>query len=155
MPNQRTEYIVEAFMKAVTRRSDKEQRLRNGLFLRTQFHGALQQGIVPIHPRWEWLRRQSRTMLELLIAMAVDYDKAQENGSDRASVADLMDIAQMTVNSISGIIQTGNLDPVTLELLPYEEVKPEITYSPAVEREEEPDLESLVRGEGDDEDDDE
>lgn len=123
--------IVDTFLKAVTRRSSNEQRLQSGLFLRQQFQNALKKGLVPMHPRFEWLRRSSRTMMELLIAMAKDYDKANPTGSDKASMADLLDICQMTQGHIAGICNAGVLDPDAVELPPYEEVQPEITITPA------------------------
>lgn len=133
------QYVIDAFSKAVGRHSDKEQRLRNGMFLRGQFQSALQQGVVPTHPRFEWLRRQARTMLELLLVMAKDYDKSNPTSSDRASMADLLDIANMAQGHVNGIIQTGLMDPDEVQLLPFEEVT--IQAAPA-----EPELEAAIKG---------
>ncbi len=143
------QFVLDAFSKAVGRRDSKEQRLRNGLYLRNQFQSALQQGVVPTHPRFEWLRRQARTMLELLLVMAKDYDKTNPTSSDRASMADLLDIANMAQGHVNGIIQAGLMDPDEVQLLPFEEVSIQ-----AVPTEPDPDLAAAIKG-GDDEDDEE
>ncbi len=132
-------------MKAVNRHSSKEQRLKNGLYLRSQFNAQLQQGTVPMHPRFEWLRRQARLMLELLLTVAKDYEKTDPPPADRASLADLLDIANMTQGHISGIINQGLLDPDDVKLLPYEQVTPALST----------DLQAAIQGgASDDEDED-
>lgn len=150
--DERKKLIIDAFMAAATRHSDKKQRLRNGLYLRNQFQAALQQGMLPAHPRFEWLRRQARTMLELLLVMAKDYDKANPTASDKASLADLLDIASMTQGHINGIIQAGLMDPDDVQLQPYEMVQPQVQLTPAETTVEEPDPRDAIKG-GEDEDD--
>jgi hypothetical protein len=121
------QYILDAFLAAAGRRNGSEQRLNNGLILRAQFQAMLQQKMVPTHPRFEWTRRSARTMLELLLTMAQDYDKT--GSGDSASMLDLLDIAQMAAGHIGGIIQAGFMDPSKVQLQPYESVKPEVTTS--------------------------
>jgi hypothetical protein len=123
--------IVDTLLKAVSRRTSSEQRLKHGLFLRNQFQGILKQGRVPMHPRFEWLRKQSRTMLELLLAMAQDYDKTNPATNDKASMADLLDICDMTRGHIAGICEAGVLDTDDVQLLPFEEVQPEVSIGPS------------------------
>jgi hypothetical protein len=149
--DERKKFVVDAFSKAVGRHASKEQRLRNGLVLRNQFQSALQQGAIPNHPRFEWLRRQARTMLELLLVMAKDYDKANPTSSDRASMADLLDIANMAQGHVNGIIQAGLLDPDEVQLLPYEQVEIQATPAPA-QSEDDTDLSAVIKGGEDDDD---
>jgi hypothetical protein len=118
--------IIDTFQKAVSRRDNKETRLHNGLRLRVSFQEALERGEVPDHPRFTWLRKQSRTLLELLLAMAADYDKSNVEGNDRASVADLLDISNMTLGLVSGIVQEGVLDPEDVELIPFDQISPQL-----------------------------
>lgn len=130
MPHsQRTQLILDAFTKAATRRSDQGQRLQNGLYLRSQFNEAIQQGLVPEHPRFEFIRKQARALLELLLTLHKDYDATNPNGADALTVADLLDICDMTHGHVLGIIQAGVLDPAAVELVPFEETKGEVTIT--------------------------
>jgi hypothetical protein len=86
----------------------------------------LSQGQVPVHPRFEWLRRQARTFLERLIETAKEYDTSSPSVGDKISMVDLLDICGMTAGHIEGAIKTGSLDPMAIELVPYEEVQPRI-----------------------------
>lgn len=128
MPHdQRKQLILDTFLKAATRRSDQGQRVQNGLYLRAQFQQALQQGLVPQHPRFEWVRKQARAILELLLTLPKDYDATNPAAGDAISMADLLDICDMTHGHITGIIQAGLLDPAAVELVPFDQVKPEVT----------------------------
>lgn len=119
-------FVVDAFTKAVSRRTNAQTRLQNGLMVRQQLQNLIAQGIVPQHERFEWVRKQARQILELLMMMAADYDKANTTGNDKASMADLLDIAEMARNHVIGIIKNGLLDPAEVELLPFDQVKGDV-----------------------------
>lgn len=127
--DQRKQLILDAFEKAATRRDNRGQRVQNGLYLRKTFNDAVQRGMVPQHPRFEFIRKQARATLELLLTLYKDYDAQNPGAADALSVADLLDICDMTHGHILGIIQAGILDPAAVELVPYEEVKPEVTVT--------------------------
>ncbi len=123
--DQRTQLIVETFLKVVDRRNepaDPADSLKAGLQLRQQFQDAIQAGTVPVHPRFEWVRKQARAILELLLTLPPDYEKACPGAPDRISMADLLDVCDMAHGHVVGIIKAGILDPRAVELVPYEEV---------------------------------
>ena len=162
MGSERTNFIVEAFQKVIGRRQGSDERIRASLFLRSQFLGSLRRGEIPIHPKFEWLRKSSRTMLELLLAMAADHEKATNGTGDKVTMADLIDVAQMTMGSINDGIQNGVMDPAKVELLPVDQVEgtigPPVTSDDVATEEEpkeeespEPDLMALIKGDPDDE----
>jgi hypothetical protein len=134
--NEREKFIVETFLKAAGMKSSQDQRLNAGLTTRKQIIGQLQQGKIPDHPRFVWLRKSARTLLELLIVMAKDYNKANPNGPDIASVADLLDIVHMTEGNVQGILKQGGINPDDIELVPFDEVKPSVSVEPAKEEDE-------------------
>jgi len=135
MNSPRQRYIIDTFLKAINNRASDESRLRAGLLLRLQFQESLRAGVIPEHPRFLWLRKQARALLEHLIEVAKDYNKNAK--SDKASMADLLDICQMTSGHIKAICDQGLLDPDEVKLLPFEEVKPELIPIPTEDDKEE------------------
>jgi hypothetical protein len=62
-------------------------------------------------------------LLETVINIVKDYEKQNPGSGDRGSMADALDIAEITANNIKGIIQSGELDPDMVDLVPFDEVK--------------------------------
>lgn len=124
--NERTKLITEIFLNTLGRHSNSAQKLQTGLFLRQQFHQTINQGIVPNHPRFEWIRIQSRILLESVLSMSKDYTKSNPNSNDKISMADLSDIIGMTQNVINDAIKNGIIDPDEVKLISFKDVKTEI-----------------------------
>lgn len=124
--NERDRFITEALLSAVGRRSGKQQTLQNGLIIRNEYHKVLATARVPTHPRFQWVRKQARAMLELLIGVAKDY----QGPGDRGSMADALDIARMCAGNVESIIQNGYLDPEKVELVPFEQVEQSFIEKP-------------------------
>jgi hypothetical protein len=100
-------FVVETLLQAVNRRTDDTVRLQTGLTLRQQIHDSLGRGVMPDHPRLHWLQGQSKTLVDVLVLMAKDYDKA--NSTDMASTLDLVDIAKMALGTLNRAVESGTL----------------------------------------------
>jgi hypothetical protein len=110
----RSEYVIGILSQTAGKVAEPE-RIHNALNLRSEMHLALMAGVDPDGYRYEWLLKQSQTVLDLLNIIADDFNK--EHPSDMCTVLDALDLLEMISSSMrkrlrkaeqSGILVTSD-----------------------------------------------
>lgn len=86
------DFAVEVLSKLTEPSTD--ERVRNGQRLRAKYIEVIKAGGDPDGYRWEWLRKSTGELVELLQMMADDFNKAHPD--DFCTIQDLLDIVAGT-----------------------------------------------------------
>lgn len=117
------DFVIDVLAQAVGRRHSTEHRIESAVQARQAVLQALNRGEEVVSPRYQWVHRQSLRVLEMLSSAAKAFDG--ENGTDKATSLDLLDILQVAHNKLEAIVKQGAMDPSSFRFRKPEDAVPE------------------------------